>query len=489
MAVTVNEQSQQSQIARLAAARRGPIIVGGVVVLLTAAVLVYWLATRGQESTDDAQVNGHMVIVTARVAGHVRFVTVDDTDQVSVGQLLVQLDRRDLLQSLERAQADLASQIAQTAAAISQVSITRHTAPSAAEQAAAGTSIAQQDVITAEMQVASAEAQVVSAEAAVRAAQEAAASARTDLEAATAQVKSARQAVNVAEADVVAAKSNAETQSREEARYKYMLQQGAVSRQQYDNVANVNTAAQSALRSAQSNLDNAKAGVEQAVARESGARALLARANSLVTSSSAALTQARANVRASRALFEQARSRVVQAQAAEYAASTVPQQISASEAQKKAAAARIAQSRAAVRSAQLSLSYTSIKAPVAGEVVSRNVNPGQYVQPGQALLAIVPLNDVWVTANFKETQIRGMRPGQRVDIRVDTYSGRCFRGTVKGIGAASGEKLSLLPPENATGNFVKVVQRIPVRIVFDQPIPDDVVFRPGQNVVVTVYTR
>lgn len=485
----MNEQSHRLQIAHFATAHRGPVIIGAIAALLAAAALAYWLFTRGRESTDDAQINGHMVIVTARVAGHVRFVNVDDTDRVAAGQLLVQLDRRDLMQTLERAQADLASQIAQAAAAVSQVSITQHTAPSAAEQAAAGTSIAQQGVITAEMQFASAEAQVVSAEAAVRAAREAAASARTDLEAATAQVKSAREAVNIAEADVVAARSNAETQAREEARYRYMLQQGAVSRQQYDNVANANTAAQSALRSAQSNLENARAGVERAIAHQSGARALLARANSLVTSSSAALTQAHANVRASRALFEQARSRLTQAQAAEYGARTVPQQISASEAQKKAAAARIAQSQAAVRSARLSLSYTSVRAPVAGEIVSRNVNPGQYVQPGQALLAIVPLNDVWVTANFKETQIRYMKPGQRADIQVDTYSGRHFRGRVKGIGAASGEKLSLLPPENATGNFVKVVQRIPVRIVFDQPIPKDVVFRPGQNVVVTVYTR
>ena len=150
---------------------------------------------------------------------------------------------------------------------------------------------------------------------------------------------------------------------------------------------------------------------------------------------------------------------------------------------------RQAKSYADVRAAQLNLSYTSIKAPVTGEVVSRNVNPGQYVEPGQSLMAVVPLNDVWITANFKETQIRRMRPGQRADVVVDTYSGRYFHGRVKGIGAASGEMLSLLPPQNATGNFVKVVQRIPVRIIFDQPVPEGIVFRPGQNVVVTVYLR
>ncbi len=225
------------------------------------------------------------------------------------------------------------------------------------------------------------------------------------------------------------------------------------------------------------------------MSHRAGAEALLARANSLVTTSSAALTQARENVRASQAMLEQARSKLTQAEAAEFGTKTVPQQISASEAQKRSSAAKIAQSQAAVRTARLNLSYTAVKAPVIGEVVSRNVNPGQYVQPGQALLAVVPLNDVWITANFKETQIRDMKPGQRADVEVDTYSGKHFRGRVRGIGAASGEKLSLLPPENATGNFVKVVQRIPVRIVLDQPIPRSVVFRPGQNVIVTVYTR
>jgi len=485
----LNEEGRYSGIARFARAHRRPIVIGAVVLVLGLGALVYWLLGRGKESTDDAQINGHMVLVTARVASHVRLVRVDDTDRVNKGELLVELDRRDLIQALDRAQADLASQIAQAAAAISQVSITQHTAPSNAGQAAAGTSIARQGVVTAGAQVASAEAQVVSAEAAVRAAREESRSAETNVEAATAQVKSAQQNVNVAQADVVAAKSNAETQAREATRYQYMYKQGAVSRQQYESVANVNTSAQSALRSAQSRLEAANVAVEQAISHRSGAQALQARAESMVTSSLAALTQARANVRGARAGLQQAQSKLNQAQATEFGTQTVPQQISASMAQQRSSAAKIAQAQAAVRTARLNLSYTRVKAPVTGEVVGRNVNPGQYVQPGQALLAVVPLNDVWVTANFKETQIEHMKPGQRADIDVDTYPGMHFRGKVRGIGAASGERLSLLPPQNATGNFVKVVQRIPVRIVFDQPIPRGVVFRVGQNVIATVYVR
>lgn len=485
----MNEQHDQSRIKKFLAAHRGPVVIGAIFLMILLAGAIYWLMSRGKVTTDDAQINGHMVMVTARVASHVRVVAVDDTDRVTKGKLLVELDRRDLLHALQRSRADLAAQIAQTSAALSQVTITQHTAPSSAGQAIAGTSIAQQGIVTAQMQVASAEAQVVSAEAAIRAAREEAASAQTDYEAATAQVESAREAVNVAQSDVVAAKSNADTQSREAARYLYMYKQGAVSKQQYENIANINTTAQSSLNSAKSRMETAKIGVQQAISRRAGSQALVARANSRVVSSRASLVQARANVRSSRAALDQSLSQLAQAQSAEYGTQTVPQQVSASKAQSKSAEAKIAQARAAVRTASLNLSYASIVAPVAGEIVSRNVNPGQYVQPGQALMAVVPLTDVWVTANFKETQIRNMKPGQRAVIKVDTYPGLSFRGKVKGIGAASGEKLSLLPPENATGNFVKVVQRIPVRILIDRPIPKGIVLRPGQNVVATVYVR
>lgn len=485
----LNEERQQPRIVAFIFRHRNVATIASVVVLLIVAGVIYWLLGRGKETTDDAQITGHLVMVTARVAGHVRFVTVDDTDRVRSGQLLVQIDRRDLSQILQKAEADLAFQIAQTAAAASQVSVTEHTAPSSAGQAIAATAIAQQGITAAGTQLISAEAQVVSDEASLRASRDEADSARTDVEALNAEVRSAQQAVNVARADVAAAESNASTQAQEAKRYNYLYKQGAASKEQYQSVANINISAQSALRSARSRLATAQTAVDQAKARRAGGEALLARANNRITSSAAALKQAQASVRAARVVLSQSRSRLQQAQAAEYGTQTVSQQVHISELQRRSSAAKIAQSYADVRAARLNLSYTSIKAPLAGEVASRSVNKGQYVEPGQSLMAIVPLNDVWVVANFKETQIRHMKPGQYADIVVDTYSGRHFRGRVKGIGAASGEQLSLLPPQNATGNFVKVVQRIPIRIVFDQPIPKEIVFRPGQNVIVTVYAR
>ena len=150
--------------------------------------------------------------------------------------------------------------------------------------------------------------------------------------------------------------------------------------------------------------------------------------------------------------------------------------------------AKVEQARAMVEAAQLNLSYTEIVAPVDGVATHKQVENGQIVQSGQGLLVVVPLQDVWVTANFKETQLKKMRPGQKAEVKVDTY-GKTFSGHVDSIAGATGAVLSLLPPENATGNYVKVVQRIPVKIIVD-PIPEQqAVLRPGMNADVTVITE
>ena len=151
--------------------------------------------------------------------------------------------------------------------------------------------------------------------------------------------------------------------------------------------------------------------------------------------------------------------------------------------------AKVQQALAQVEAAQLNLSYTEIVAPLNGVATHKQVELGQIVQPGQGLLVVVPLQDVWVTANFKETQLKKMREGQEAEVQVDTY-GKTFKGHVDSIAGATGSVLSLLPPENATGNYVKVVQRIPVKVRFNEiPAGDKAVFRPGMNVDVTVITK
>jgi membrane fusion protein (multidrug efflux system) len=231
---------------------------------------------------------------------------------------------------------------------------------------------------------------------------------------------------------------------------------------------------------------SARAALAQSQARRRGSQAGLNQATSRSVAARAAVDQARAVVKAAHNALAEAQARLAAARAGESGARTVPQQMSITRAQNSAAAARIRQARADVLNARLQLSYTSIEAPVAGVVSRKTVEPGQFVQPGQLVMALVPLSNVWVVANFKETQIEHVRPGQPAVVTIDTYPGRRFRGRVDSIGAAAGVKFSLLPPENATGNFVKVVQRIPVKIVFDERMPSDVIPRPGVNVVASV---
>jgi membrane fusion protein, multidrug efflux system len=204
-------------------------------------------------------------------------------------------------------------------------------------------------------------------------------------------------------------------------------------------------------------------------------------------SSTATVAAAKANESAAQQFVHQNRSRLAQANANHQYAETGPQQVSSTRARVQAAIADVEQKRALLEQAQLNLSYTKIVAPVDGEV-NKTVVVGLNVQEGQQMLTVVPLDEVWVTANFKETQLRHMQVGQKAEIHVDS-SGRTLKGHVDSIAGATGPLFSLLPPENATGNYVKIVQRIPVKIVLEPGENKDRRLRPGMNVVPDVYLR
>jgi len=201
------------------------------------------------------------------------------------------------------------------------------------------------------------------------------------------------------------------------------------------------------------------------------------------------VVEADAGIRVAESRLVQARAGEQQAHAELQTAQTAPEQVTATKARASAAEARVQQARANVAQAELNLQYTTVKAPAAGVVSKKGVNTGQVVQPGQPLLALVQIDEVWVTANFKETQLKDMRPGQRATVAVDALGGRAFTGKVDSIAGATGARFSLLPPENATGNFVKVVQRVPVKIVLDGAQDPERLLRPGMSVVPTVYTK
>jgi membrane fusion protein (multidrug efflux system) len=226
----------------------------------------------------------------------------------------------------------------------------------------------------------------------------------------------------------------------------------------------------------------ARAAADASAAQLSAAQKRKAAADAQVVQEQSKMAAAKAALAEAKSGVAQAQSRVAQAQGGLQAAQTAPQQIAAAEAQVKTAAAGVDQAQAALEAAQQQLSYTKIVAPVAGRVTRKGVQVGQVVETGRNLLAIVQ-PEVWVTANFKETQLARMHAGQAVEIRVDTYPGRSFQGKVESFQSGTGARFSLMPPENATGNYVKVVQRVPVKIVFDEDAGAKQLLGPGMSVV------
>ena len=374
------------------------------VVAIVAAIFL-WIYLRSFESTDDAQVDGHIAPVSTRIDGTALTVLVDDNQWVRAGQTLVELDPRDAQVALDRAEALLAQAEARLLAAHPQVPIT----------------------------TTSVETRVVSAVEDVDNARAALAASRRDQESAQARLR---------EAEANATRDNADLE-----RYTYLLRERAVPRERYD-------------------------------AKLADARA----ANATVDANRALVSAAAKNV-------EQQRNRLQQAEARRQEADrNAPQQVQVQRSTVSAGEAAVKEARAAVERARLDLTYTRVLAPIDGIVGRRSVQPGSRVQPGQELMAVVDVSGLWVTANYKETQLRRMQPGQRVSFRVDAF-GSNYHGEVESIAGATGSRYSLLPPENATGNFVKVVQRVPVRIRIRPGQPQAERFRPGMSAVPKVWLQ
>ena len=259
------------------------------------------------------------------------------------------------------------------------------------------------------------------------------------------------------------------------------------------------TTVQARAREADANANKATRDVERLrglVAKDEVSQQQFEATVAAADAQKAAAESARSQVAEAEAAIRVAESRIAQAHAGEQqahaelsAAQTGPSQVAATQARAQSASAHVQQAKANLAQAELNLQYTTLKAPARGIIAKRGLNVGQVVQAGQPLLAVVQTDDVWVTANFKETQLKDVRPGQRVTIEVDAVGGREFKGKVDSIAGATGARFSLLPPENATGNFVKVVQRIPVKIVLDPGQDSEHRLRPGMSVVPTVYTR
>lgn len=376
------------------------------IVLLIAGGVQWWLYWRAFETTDDAQIEGHLDSISARISGTVTYINpdVENNHFVKAGTLLLELDPRDYQADLEHAKANLETREAEARSA--QVNV-----------------------------------QIVNA------------SSFSQLRLAEAAKAEAMASVNAEQANLVAAQQRLEQDKvvharaeRDRVRYQALVEKHEISRSDYD-------------------------------ARETEASA---------TAHSVELAEATVNAEKQKVI--QAQNTVLARQAQIDSARTAPRQVTDARAKSQSVFGELDQAKADVHSAYLNLSYTKIYAPVGGVIGRKTVELGQRVQPGQGLLMIVPLDDIWVTANYKETQMKHMRVGQPVKIHVDTFA-RDYKGTVEDLPGAAGPLFSLFPPENASGNYVKVVQRFAVRIRFDKNQDPEHLLRPGMSVEPAIKVR
>jgi len=393
-----------------------------------------WLFSLAHVSTDDAYVEGTVAMLSAKVVGHVVELQITDNKQVKAKDLLLRIDPRDYVAKRDQARAAVAVAAASYQSAQSDAQLARETV------------VAQADESRASLEAA-------------RVAEQAAEAA---VEEGRATVEAKRAAVAAMRAEVAGARSASQQAQREKDRMRRLVQDGYVSQREFDQADSASQSSDASLEAVQRRLTQAEREVQQAEAQVAGRVLAVA----------------------------QARQRVAEARATLARVESQRHQVTLKEAEVGRAEARLTETKADLAFAELQLQYTEVRAPIDGVVSKKSVELGQMVQAGQPLLAVVPLHDVWVLANFKETQLARVRSGMPALVQIDTFAGKTFHGTVDSISAGTGARFSLLPPENATGNWVKVVQRVPVKILLDsREFGNPHTLRAGMSAVVTIKVR
>ena len=402
-------------------------------IALTYGGYVWWQSTK-RVATDDAYVEGSIVVISAKVAGHVAEIHVDDNRAVKTGDLLLRIDPRDYAATRDQARAAVAVALASQQATRSETQLTRETTSAQVEEARAA---------------------LESARVAEQAAQSAVAETRATLEA-----KHAATAAMLAE--VAGWQSTQRQTAREKERMRRLVEAGFVSQRDFDQAEMTSATAAATLEATQKRLGQAEKEAQQAEAA--------------LTSRILAVSQAKQRINEARAALGRAESQ--------------RRQVIVKEAEIERAVAALSQAQADLAFAELQLAHAEVRAPGDGVVSKKSVEVGQVVQMGQPLLALVPLHDVWVVANFKETQLSRVRPGMPATVEIDTFPGQVFHGTVDSLSAGTGSRFSLLPPENATGNWVKVVQRVPVKIRLDpREFGNPLTLRAGMSAYVVIRVK
>ncbi len=421
-------------------------IVGSVLLIAAVAGAIYWTYARQFEYTDDAFVDGEITQISPKITAYVAKVWVKENQFVKKGDLLIELDAQDLEARLEQAKSQVRAGHAQRVRALAQTDLTRTTAGATQFQALSNVQTAKNKI------------------------DETGLGAETKLS----EIRQAESAVKIARANLAEARSRkpqAESNLRlaqiEYDRSFSLFNHGSVSRQSLEISENALQRAKADLNAVQSQATAAESRIDEAEAK---------------------VATARNNYKLSLAQVNSSRSEVDESIGRLRDANAAPERIAVDQSAVGTADAVIAQAEAAVHSVEVELASTKIFAPGDGFVTRKNVQEGQLVQPGAALMAISQ-TDVWIVANFKETQLERMTIGQPVDIKVDAFPGRTFHGRIESFQAGTGSAFSVLPSENASGNFLKVVQRVPVKIVFDEKPENVHLLVPGMSVQPRVRVR
>lgn len=471
---------------------RTPVIIG--VIALAGAIYFgkSFLEGRHYESTDDAYVTADIVQLSAEVKGNVLSVKPQLNEVVKPGEEVATLDPTEYQAALQQAEANLAMAQAQAQAAGANVQLTKSQGEADIAGATGGEAAAGGGVGSAQAQVGVLQAQLASAEQAaevtkidvsnldrdIDTARDTFAKSQSSITAAQAAVTAARAAADAAKSAAGIAQSNRDYAAKENERIKSLFGQGVVSERDREMSATALASAEGALAQARSQAAAAEAAVAQRLSDLQSARIASQSAQSAVAqaiqrrrqgavriqSANSQVESQRASLAAARQSVQTAQGSLARAQASVSSAATLPEKLKEKEAQRALALAQVKQAEAAVEQAKLNLKRTHIVAPVEGYVSKKYALPGTLLVLGSPIMSVVPKNDVYITANFKETQVARMKAGEKVDIDIDGLPGHTFHGEVESLSAATGSQFALIPPDNATGNFVKVVQRLPVKV-------------------------
>lgn len=449
-------------------------VVSGIVGLCLIVGAAWWLYARQFEKTDDAFIEGNISLVTPKIGSHVQKIHVEENQFVKKGDLLIELDSREAEAKLEQARASLQTAQARKAKALANYDLARKTTRADLTQATSSLTSAKETV---EQTRLASDARLNSVEQAKNQAK----TAEATLSQVESQIAAAEADVERAKAQIPAAQTKLDNAQTEYKRSEQLFASGDLSRQDLERDNRELSDAKANLISVQKQADIAQAQLNSLIRQIEVER-------SRVNEARNGITAAENNYRQSLSQINIASSQADETKGKLLRADVLPEQMAINDSEIQTAESEVAQAQAAVGQAELELSYTKIYAPQDGYVSQKTVVEGQLVQPDQALMSI-SLPGIWVVANFKETQIERMKVGQPVDIYVDAYPNLVFRGRIESFQVGTGSRFSVLPAENATGNFVKVVQRIPVKIVFEDLPDEKILLAPGMSVVPKVRVR